>query len=301
MRRAVIRSKDSLFALLMGLALVLALLPSTWTRWVAGLLQPVTWLQRPVTNLSAAALAPRAASDQTPAGLQRELEDLRLLVAQQSDLLSAREALLQEVTGLRQEFPDSDTRIILGRVVALADADPLRDTLKITPGSLRGVRKGDWVAAGLRWGERVDDREGRELLLRRWLIGRVIEVTPNISRVQLVSDPRFQTPVVAAKLGPSGAWELQGDPMALTGRGRDLKGRARMRIAAATVNHLANGANVLLVPQSPQLPTRMAVGRIVAATPLAESALHVALEVEPWAERSAIGNVFVISGDTPER
>lgn len=293
--RSPFRSKSVLFGVLMLGAALLAVLPVEWARFPRGFLQPLSWFQRPLTRLAGAMAGPAEVpvqaglSAEEGAALQRRVAELELLSAQQSDLLHSRESLLGEVTGLRQEFPDSSARIILGRVETDADADPLRNTLKIAPGALRGVRKGDWVAAGLRPGEQIGDLSGRELLLRRWLIGRVVEVDPHVSRVQLCTDPRFKSPVIAAKMTPEATWQPVGELMMLSGLGH-----GRMRVSSATANHYASGARALLVPPEPGLPARMVIGRVTAAHPMVESALHFALEVAPWAEGRP-QTVYVIS------
>lgn len=285
--RSRMRAKSLLFGALMLLAALAAVLPLSWSRFPRGFVQPLSWAQRPVSRV--ASLASVEATGGAVDDLQQRIADLELLVAQQSDLLAGREVILEQLSGLRQQFPDSSCRIILGRVEAVTDADTARDTLKISPGALRGVRRGDWVAAGLRRGEEVGDRSGRDLLLRRWLIGRVVETDQHTSRVQLCSDPRAKTTVVAARLMPDGRWQASDEVMMLVGNGR-----GRMRVNQATANYFEQGALALLAVAGADLPTRMVVGRITAGHPMVESALHFWLEVEPW-EKGLPSSVFIIS------
>jgi cell shape-determining protein MreC len=292
------RSKSALFTSLMVLAAVTAILPSSWTNWMRKIAQPLSWGQAPLTAISNSAAATleewtEPVPDLSPEAvraLQQRLTDVELLAAQQGELLAQREATLAEISGLRQGFPDGEVRLILGRIVSF-DSDPQRQTFQISPGERAGIRKGDWVAAGLRRGETLEDIGGRELLLKRWLVGRVIEVDPYLARVQRCTDPKFQAKVSAGRMRPTGGWEVVGESLVVSGAGA-----GKMRVADATMDHFEAGSRVILSVPGPDLPVRMALGRVVGSRRLVESALHYALEIEPWDELTTTSNVYVISG-----
>ena len=223
--------------------------------------------------------------------LQTENDELRRLAAQQSDLLVRREELLAQLSGLRQQFPDGAARIVLGRIESF-DSDPNRETVKISPGRLRGIEVGDWVASGIAPGTSTGGRDGRELLFRQALIGIVIDVEPYVSRVQLVSDPRFETKAVVAQSAAEGSLRVVGEEMVLRGIGK-----RRMRIESSIANHLESGATTVLAPASERLPTRMILGVITGAEQRSDSALHFDLRVLPAVDLDRVVGVFVIVPD----
>jgi cell shape-determining protein MreC len=288
-------TKPALFAILMAVAALLALLPAHWTGCTDGLMQPVspiTWVFSGVTRRGLGA----ADSLSTPAPTRAEYERLRQAnqrlaqqVGQQHILIAEMEQVVAELSGLREEIIDPGVRILFAAVSG-GDASPQRETLTISIGSRRGVAAGDWVAAGLPPAERDPAATGRDLLLQQWVIGVIDEVQPYLSRVQLATDPEFGTRLVRVAKPLSGTrWEVAELECGLVGLGQ-----GRMRIDRAAVDYLGEGYTIVLVPLAHPQPLALALGRIVGSEPL-ETGLHYDFEVEPWSDARRLSHVYVIS------
>lgn len=288
-------SKPTLFAILMVASACVALLPARWTGCVNGVAQPLGWFQWAVSGGARRTLEHfqgLGVPPPTPAEvreLRRQNEELARRLRHQQVTIAQLESRIAELTGLREQLDDHRAKIILASVVA-GDASPRRDTLTISRGQRHGVRLGDWVAAGSPAAEYDPAETGRDLLLRQWLIGRVSEVYPYLSRVQLTTDAQFGPQRVwTARPTPEGSWELGAAESVLRGLGN-----GRMRIDRASENFLEAGQTVVLVPLVHPRPLALAVGRIVGARRL-ETGLHYDLEVEPWGDARRLGHVYVIS------
>jgi cell shape-determining protein MreC len=290
-------TKPRVFALLMGLAVLLALLPTNWTRWPGGILQPLGWLQWSASSATRVVgnsvrgvrdewLSPGQAQE-----LRDELDELRRQLWHQTILLADLEHQTAELTGIRAQLGQEQTRIVIAAVIGF-DASPRRQTLMINKGRLSEgqIRVGQWVAAGL--GPDREDRQatGRELLLRQWLIGKVSKVDPYRSWVQLATDPDFgPEPVRVAGL-LDGQWQRTGDECLLYGLGS-----GRMLIRHAKGDYWASGHTLVLVPRSGDLPASLSVGRISSSRTVSESSLWHDLDVRPWADPYELTHVYVIS------
>ncbi|MFQ5807577.1 MAG: rod shape-determining protein MreC [Phycisphaerae bacterium] len=231
-----------------------------------------------------------------PAPTREELEQLRhynqrltLQVGQQQLLIAEMERQLADLSGLRDQLGDLRAKIIFAAVVG-GDTSPRRETITISKGRRQGIERGDWVAAGMPEAERDPVATGRDLLLRQWLIGRVTEVQPYVSRVQLATDPDFGTERAwAAKTLMDNTWQVAGRPCGLEGFGD-----GSMRIRQASEDYLATGYTIVVVPLADPQPMALAIGRIIASEML-ETGLHYDLEVEPWGDPQALSHVYVIS------
>jgi cell shape-determining protein MreC len=290
-------TKPRIFALLMGLAALLALLPTDWTRWLGGVLQPLGWLQWSASSATRAAgnSVRGIGGEWLPPGRAQELRDefdeLRRQLRHQAVLLADLERQMAEVTGIREQLGQEQTRIVIAAVIGF-DTSPRRQTLMINKGSLSEGRMqvGQWVAAGA--GPDRQDRQatGRESLLRQWLIGKVSKVDPYRSWVQLATDPGFgPEPVRVAGL-VDGRWQRTGDECLLYGLGS-----GRMLIRHAKSDYLASGHTVVLVPRSGDLPASLSIGRISGSRTVAESSLWHDLDVRPYVDPYELTHVYVIS------
>jgi len=282
----------------MGVAAVLALLPTAWTRWPGGILQPLGWLQWSAASATRAAersvrdagsewLSPDEARE-----LTEQLEQLRRQLGQQAVLLADLDRQMTEVTGIRQDLGEGRTQIVIAAVIGF-DASPRRQTLTINKGSLGEgqIRVGQWVAAGVPLEKRDPRAAGRELLARQWLIGKVSRVDPYRSWVQLTTDPDFGPQVVrVAKVLPDGQWQTANEEPVLYGLGA-----GRMRIHQAKGDYFKSGHIVVLVPRSGDSPTALSVGYIKGSRRLPEAPLFYDLDVEPWADPRELAYVYVIS------
>lgn len=200
-------AKSATFAALMAVAVVLCLLPASWTGWMRGPGQVLGLPQRELSSMARAGrdgLTQAAQTEVTREGFRQllaENEELRRLVRHQEAWLRDLEGRYKEVCGVRGQLGDVGAEILIAPVWGY-DSSTRRDTLIIGRGSLANVRVGQWVATGAALSEH-DPREagwGRRLLMRQWLIGRVSEVRPQSSRVRLVSDPKSREPVCLARV-----------------------------------------------------------------------------------------------------
>ncbi len=291
-------TKPRVFALLMGIAAVLALLPTAWTRWPGGLLQPLGWLQwsAPSATRAAERSVRDAGSEWLSPGQARELTEqigqLRRQLGQQAVLLADLDRQIAEVTGIRQELGAGRAQIVIAAVIGF-DASPQRQTLTINKGSLGEgrIRVGQWVAAGVPPEKRDPQATGRELLARQWLIGKVSTVDPYRSWVQLTTDRDFGPQAVrVAKVLPDGQWQTANEEPVLYGLGS-----GRMRIHQAKGDYFKSRHIVVLVPRSGDLPAALSVGYIKGSRRLPEAPLFYDLEVEPWADPRELTYVYVIS------
>jgi cell shape-determining protein MreC len=288
-------SKPYVFAILMVASAIVALLPVSWTGCADGVVQPlgwVVWTFSKGTNEARDALGKATSPDHTPEeyrNLLREKEELtRKLVHQEVEIVEL-ERQVADLSGLRDQLTDRRAKIIFASVVG-GDTSPKRETLTISKGHRQGVKLDDWVAAGVSPDERDPEATGRDLLLRQWLIGRVSEVYPYLSRVQLMTDPHFGPQrVQAARLGEDGSLQLAKTQCGLVGLGE-----GRMRIDRASEDYFASGYTIVVAPLALPRPIALVVGRIVASETL-ETGLHYNLEVQPWGTARTLSQVYVIS------
>lgn len=288
-------SKPAVFAVLMVVSAGLALLPARWTAVIDGVLQPLAWIVSPI---SAGSRGARSAVDSVgePAPTREEQEALRertqwleLQLHHQQVATAELEHMLADVSGLRSQLLDLDSKIIIAPVVG-GDASPQRETLLIGRGASDGVMIDDWVAAGAPPQIRGPAVTARAPLLQQWLIGRIIETAPHTSRVQLATDAKFGRELTwVAKSLPDGAWEVGDHECALRGLGG-----GRMRIEAAPEDYFADSRTVVLLPLAHPRPLALVLGRIVSSTTL-DTGLHYHLEVEPWGDAKSLAYVYVIS------
>jgi len=292
-------SKSATFTLLMLLALLASLLPTSWTSWKRGLAQllgPAQWTVRTALGGGASRTSWGGASDEV-ARLRAENEEWQRLARQQELWLEDVRQRLDEVCGLRGQMSDVGAAILIAPVLGF-DASPRRETLLIGRGSVDQVRPGQWVAAGWPPGQQPAGEGGRQLLSRQWLVGRISEVRTRVSRVLLASDPNFGEPragepVCVARVLRDGRWQPTSPKYVLTGRGR-----GKMVISRADADLSKEGYEVVLVPAGPELPMTLTIGRIISSSRLAESALHYDLEVAPWGDPHGLRYVYVIQVGT---
>jgi len=289
-------SKSAVFAVLMLAAVLAALLPSWCTRWMRAIVQPLGWLQYGASSGTSEVVAALEAvgeaglSPEEAAGLRSQNEELKRKLGHQSLLLEELRQRFVDVQGLRDELDDASAKIIIARVVA-RDTEPARETLTIGKGSFHGIKQGQWVTTGVVPGVGRAGETGRELLARQCLVGRVAEVWPYLSRVQLVTDARFGPVYVrAARELADGTWQQAPDECLLAGLGN-----GRMRISRAPVDFYESGFRIALLPTSEELPVPMAVGEIVAARKLDEAPLYYDLDVLSWADFGGLSHVYVIA------
>lgn len=288
-------SKPLVFAVLMVISAVVAILPARWTATFDAILQPLAWILSPVSTETRSA---RASVDEwgEPPPTRAEVAELReraarldLQLSQQQIAISELEQMLAEVSGLRDQLLDLESKIIVAPVVG-GDASPARETLEIARGARDGILVGDWVAAGAPPQVRGPAITGRDPLLQQWLVGRISQVNPYTSTVQLTTDPHFGPELVwASKPVSEGVWQVADRECALIGLGN-----RQMRIDRAAEDYSAENWNVVLAPLAHPRPLALVVGRIVGSETL-DTGLHYDLAVEPWADARRLAYVYVVS------
>ena len=287
-------SKPTLFAISMVAAAFVALLPSRWTGCVNGVFQPASPFSWALTE--GTRTAERVASEvggacptaEEFAQLQLRNEQLERQIGHQAVLIAELETLLGTVSGIHDQLDDRRVKLILAAVIG-GDASPRREVLRISKGAREGVQVGDWVAAGFR---RDSDPSAthQDLVLRQWLIGRISEVLPHVSTVQLTTDPQFGTERgFVAKPLPDGSWATAEQECGLVGAGGGM-----MRIEQAPADFHESGYTLVLIPLRYPRPLSLVAGRITAGRTL-KTGLHYDLDVAPWADARALSRVCVIS------
>lgn len=298
-------SRNLVFGLLMAMSLVALWLPTSWTdplKHIVQFLVPAQDLSR-----SAALRAVRAIESNDAAGVEEfDRERLERELASRQALIVQLEEELHRLRGLRaSQLPPSipllDAKVV-GRDVAAG-----RDSALVSRGSLRGVNWRDWAASRffVNRGAASGVEGGQAVLAMETLIGRVEQVSPYMSRVQLLSDidsPRIEVRIAA--VDDSGATLID---YACSLRGQ---GRGRMAIenveskfvqttadeegGAGVPRRIRVGDLVYTAPGQIGLPVPMAVGRVAEFTENPQKRLVHTLIVEPLVKIDDIGDVFII-------
>lgn len=297
MRSAITRvSKPALFTYLMLFSVVLLLVPVTWKGWLRGIVQPIGWIEW-VFSSSARSTRDAAGAigraNPSEADFERtlaEIGELQRQLAAQSVEMDDLRRMLDDISGIRDQLGTGGAKILFGAIIG-GSPTPKRETVTIWPGSLHGVRVGDWVAAGLPEELRDESATGQQLLVRQWLIGRVSEVQPYRATVRLTTDAEFGPErVVAARRLADGRWQRSGREGLLRGNGN-----GRMKIASSPVDWHAEGYSLALATLPGQTPIAVCVGRITGSQRVPEAALYFDLNVEPIVDSRRIGSVYVLS------
>lgn len=279
----------------MAVAALLALSPPALARWMRGAIGPLAMLQRP---LALAVQRARDAATPGRAGLsaeeaqrwQVEMEQLRRLAGNQQLSIEELERKLAEVSLLREQFGDARVKLIVAEVIAY-DAAPRRATIRLSQGSwtVTGLRPDLWVAAtdAPPWypeAERV-----REGLSRQWLVGRVTDVQPFVTTVQLTTDPGF------------GPIEVQPAVVAANGRWSPLRTRCVLRGVGGgrmwmdrVPQDLTGAETIVFAPSSELLPIPMALGRVAGAERIPDAPQHFNYTVTPWAGITDLRFVYIV-------
>lgn len=290
-------SKAATFWILIALSAISAfVLPRGWTDRVRGLPQPLALLQWPATwfahkaDHALAAAATETTTTEQAQELRLENERLQRQVLQQRLLLQAAEQQLEAVTRIAGQMPDSHAGVIIAPVVA-CDADPRHATLLIARGQQKHwVTAGEWVVAAGNAAPAWDaEATLRDLLARGWIIGRISEVHPNVARVRLTTDPRFESEAWLARTLADGTVQMAPDACVLNGQGG-----GQMRISQARADYFRSGHVIVLVPESQGLPAPLSVGRVTSAAPRGDSAQHFDLQVVPWGPAEKLTHVYVL-------
>lgn len=297
-------SKTGVFALLMAASVLLLLLGGGMVNWTRGILQPIAILQRPVSD-AMAVIAPRRPTEVPDHPTRDQYQELfeenaqlRRQIAQQQESIKEMHARFAEVTGLRNQLGDMRGAIVVAHRVTM-DASPRRSTMVIDRGSnqIAGLHVGQWVAGAPEIFEGDKPPAAREQLARQVIIGRISEVHPFTSRVQLITDPGFlNVPVRTARVLEDGTWQIVGPELLVTGQGA-----GRMLIDRVPEDVFGAGARVALLSPSIELPVTMTIGHIEASRSRPDAPLFFDLDVRPWYDLNDIAYVYVIMPRTVGR
>jgi len=289
-------TKPSLFAWLMALSLLLSLMPAGGKRWMAGILQPLGFIEWMLTGVAHNVRSIATDISQPPLTaeqsdrLRDEVEELRRRIGYLGDENEELRRQIARLTGLADQLRDTRAQIIIAPILG-GSATPRRDELTISKGDFAGVRIGDWVAAAAPSGKSPTDASGRELLTRQWLVGRIVDVQPYQSRVRLITDADFGPErVVPARIKKDGTWERAEQEALLYG-----EGRGEARIKGVQRNYFEDGFDQVLVPLGALRSTAMLAGRITGSQSRQDSALLVDLRVAPVGDATTLMQVYVIS------
>lgn len=287
-------SKPTVFATLMVLAILLAMLPASWTGRTRSLTQPLGLIQWPITALTRAAARlgdwfqrETSTPDQT-AALRRERDQFEIQVGQQSLLIDSLRQQVDRLSSVRAQLRDDSARLVVAPVLGF-DGSTRRSSLTIGRGARDGLRTGDWVVAGD--SAPTDEVLSRDVLLRQWVVGLVAEVSPYQARVRVCVDPEFHHVLVrVAKRQADGTWLAAPGEELLSGTGHD-----RMQIKQTKSDYQSQGYTIVLVPVAEQAAGFLVIGEIVQSRTLPESALHFDCDVRPWGDYRRLTQVFVVA------
>lgn len=282
---------------------LLALLPPGFTGCARVIVQPVEWL-RMITTGSARGVRSAALSAVEPAPTIRQFDQaldekaaLERLVAHQSLRIDELERRVDELSNVRGQFSNPNSRIVVASVIAVGDGAPRRETITIDRGSGNTpqgaeVQVGHWVVAGESFQQaRSSGASGLTLLSRHSIIGSIAEVHSLTSRVQLGTDPAFgpQKVRLARRLADG---TLLVDPRDCLLQGA---GGGKMIIRQFPENPFdSNFETLVLVLADATLPGTIAIGRVTGARSHADAPLVFDLIVEPLEPPSTAEHVFVV-------
>ncbi len=301
-------SQRTIFILLMIFAALAMLAPRGWTdpiKHVTQVVVPAEDLSFSASHKAAARLEEldreaEARHDNRAEVLMRELASEAAL----SDQLRKENDRLR---ALREEYRIPPSVPILPAKVVAHDIVAWRDSALIQRGSLRDVSFKDWVTSRLflDQGAATGAGEGHAVLAREALIGRIEQVSPYMSRVQLFSD--VDCPPIAVQIGSIDGTlvRLVDYPCSLRG-----EGRGRMKIADVPYKYIQTedsttsaeqpprikpGDVVFSAPEHLGLPVPLAIGRVESVEGNPKKRLVYDVHVVPVVSLKELRDVYIIS------
>jgi cell shape-determining protein MreC len=304
-------SRGALFGGLMVLSALALLLPPAWSspiKHVAQLLVPPQDLLYTLTHRAAGSISRGAgAAPPPPAGRDDPLRAEN--AAQYAEILRLQEEN-SRLRALRAGEVPLPMPILPARIVA-RDIVAGRDSALLARGSVRGARWNDWVTSRffIDQGLAAEAREGQAVLTQQSLLGRIEQVSPYMSRVQLLSD--VDSPRLEVRIGgrADGRLELVDYPCSLRGAGRQtmlIEGVDYRYVDASAGEPAASGARrirtgdfVFSAPGQLGLPSPMVVGRVARMAEDPRKRLVYNLTVEPVVRLEEVRQVYVSPLVTP--
>lgn len=289
-------SKTTVFAVLLVVAFIAVWLPQRWTRPFGHVMQLFAPAQQAING---AADGAADAIDKLAQGTVSGAEHTELM-RRTTQLENRVLALTQQVHDLQQQNEDlarlrtgslgARGQLIPTRVVRF-DAVDWRDGVVLDRGESSGVRAGDAVVAML--SDDAPSGGGLAALLSSVFIGRVTEVAPYTSEVQMLSDPESGIQVRIGRVAGGRFVEVDAD-FILRG-----VGHGRMLIIESPRRHSESGAirvgdAVVSLEGQNGLPQSLLIGRI---TEINEDPDHPVsldrLEVRPMLNLADLTRVYV--------
>jgi rod shape-determining protein MreC len=259
-----------------GLSLLLILIPAS-TSQKARL--TALSLFRPVQKLAYGSVA--LPSRVLPGGSREEdRAQIEYLQTQVQRLINEKEiaqSKLESLSATRQLLKAPDWKLLPADVLFPTDGSPWRKSLVIALGSRDGVEKGMLV------------------LYHNYLVGRVAEVGPFSSRVQVVTDPAFKASAVAAPKTYQSGVSLEKRHVGVYEGTAGQSGRLKWLMGETVVENDAT----ILTTENPAngIPRGLILGRVSKVDSGRGATLHV--EVEPFLNFRALEHVTVLAGTAP--
>jgi cell shape-determining protein MreC len=294
-------SKRTVFVGLMVLSAIAVFLPP----WITDASKHGTQLLVPLQDAAyfATHWAAKSVADLGQANAnQTPNEAMMNELASQAGMIEQLREENQRLGGLRKKAIPFALQV---QVVA-RDIAAWRDSLLVERGSELGVHRQDWAASRLfiNQGALNQVQEGQAVIAREILLGRVEEVSPYMSRVQLFSD--LDSPPIEVRVGAmhDGRFEFVDYPCSLRGQGR-----GKMVIQAVDYRYIDGQAEaseddgnrrikvgdyVCSAPGQLGLPQPMVIGRVVEISRDPQRRLVFDVVVDPAIEIDQIRHVNVI-------
>lgn len=303
-------TRGGVFTMLLFLSAVALFLPPEWTDSVKHVAQLLVPAQDLLNTAARRALQPlqrtesSAGADPNADALLRELVSEKAYAAQLQEEIEQLRALRDHQ--LPPAVPLLDAKIV-ARDVAL-----WRDSLLVARGSIRGVNRRDWVASRLflNRGRASSIEEGQAVLARQCLLGVVEQVSPYMSRVQLLTDvdsPRVEVRVARVRRNRV---ELIDYACSIHGDGRGQMAIENVESQYVQTDDSAQpdakdprirvGDLVLTAPGQLGLPVPLAIGKITRISENPHKRLVYHLTVQPLIDVGELRDVFIVPIVPPE-
>lgn len=289
------RSKVRVFALLLGLSLVAAVMPPALTASFSNVMQVLVPLQHAMS-----AVVPEGSNYVEPLDAEAVEKLIAENIVQLNQIASMSARILEleqtnrELTRIRGlGLPTG--RLIPARVVA-GDSLPWRESKLIDRGTLRGIRKRQKVHSNqltLAAGQGHAIRGGMSILAGETYVGEIVDVSTHTARLMLVTDPQ-STPLWVRIARKADAESIGPPEMLLKGIGD-----GRMRIEDVSYSDVESGKInvgdiVVTTGEDSRLPLFVAVGKIVEIKRDDDNAVLYKLTVEPILDLDRLRRVFVL-------
>lgn len=303
-------TRGGVFAMLLLLSAVAIFLPAEWTNSVKHVAQLLVPAQDLLNSAAHRALQPlhrtEPSTDDDPDAdaLLRELVSERAYAAQLQEENERLRALRDHQ--LPPAVPLLDAKIV-ARDVAL-----WRDSLLVARGSIRGVNRRDWIASRLflNRGRASSVEEGQAVLARQCLLGTIEQVSPYMSRVQLLTDvdsPRVEVRVARVR---KNRVELIDYACSIHGGGRGQMAIENVESQFVQPDESAEsdakdprirvGDLVLTAPGQLGLPVPLTIGKITQVVENPHKRLVYHLTVRPLIDVGDLRDVFIVPIVPPE-